>query len=100
MDPSPGPVVRHNVAAQRFETEVDGQLARIEYQRDGDVLHIHHTEVPSALEGRGIAAAMARAAFAYADASGLKVRPACSYIRAYMNRHPETKRLLAGAPSL
>jgi predicted GNAT family acetyltransferase len=95
MSVSPAPEVRHIVAAQRFEAEVDGQLARLEYRRAGDVLHLHHTEVPGPLEGRGIAAAMARAAFAYAEANALRIRPACSYIRAYVARHPETQRLLA-----
>lgn len=95
MNVSPAPEVRHNAAAQRFEAEADGQLARLDYRRDGDVLHVYHTEVPGPLEGRGIAAAMARAAFAYAEANALRVRPACSYIRAYMARHPETQRLLS-----
>ena len=62
--------------------------------RDGTMV-IVHTEVPPTLEGRGIAAALVRAAFAYAREHGLKVMPACSYVRAYVRRHPETQALLA-----
>ncbi len=56
---------------------------------------IVHTEVPPQLEGRGIAAALVRAAFEHAEPPGFKVVPACSYVRAYVRRHPETQALLA-----
>lgn len=60
-------------------------------------MQIFHTEVPMAFEGRGIAAALVRAAIEYARENGLKVLPACSYVRAYMRRHPEAQSLLAVA---
>jgi predicted GNAT family acetyltransferase len=86
--------VLHNVAASRFEATVDGMLCVANYHLVGQVMRIHHTEVPRALEGRGIAAAIVRAALAHAEANGLAVEPRCGYVRAYMRRHPETQRLL------
>ena len=86
--------ILHNAAARRFQATVDGLLCFADYQRVDDVLRIHHTEVPRALEGRGIAGRIVRAAFAYAEANGLEVEPWCGYVRAYMKRHPETQRLL------
>lgn len=86
--------VRHNAAASRFEATVDGLLCVVGYDFVDGVLRINHTEVPSALEGRGIAAQLVRAALAYAAAKGLEVEPWCSYVRAYMKRHPETHALL------
>jgi predicted GNAT family acetyltransferase len=86
--------VRHNEAASRFEATVEGWLCVAAYTRVGDVLRIHHTEVPPAVGNRGIAAQIVRAAFAYAEAHGLKVEPCCSYVRSYMRRHPETMHLL------
>jgi len=53
-----------------------------------------NTEVPPALEGRGIAGAMVKAALAHCAGRGLRVEPACSYVRAYMKRHPDTHDLL------
>jgi hypothetical protein len=88
------PAVRHNAAARRFELSIDNALARVDYQLAGEVMRIYHTEVPPALEGRGIAGAMVKAALAHARAEGLRVEPACSYVRAYMKRHPETHDLL------
>jgi len=88
------PEIRHNAAARRFEAAVDDALARVDYQLAGGVMRLYHTEVPPALEGRGIAGAMVKAALAHARAEGLRVEPACSYVRAYMKRHPDTHDLL------
>ena len=89
--------VRHNAVARRFEVAVDGQLARADYRIDGRVMQLFHTEVPVAFEGRGIAALLVREAIEYARENGLTVLPACSYVRAYMRRHPEAQSVLAAA---
>ncbi len=86
--------VRHNVAASRFEATVGGHLCIASYNLVGKVMRIHHTEVPRALERRGIASRVVRAAFAYAEANGLEVEPWCGFVRAYMRRHADTQRLL------
>ena len=86
--------VRHNAAASRFEAAVDGRLCRADYHLIDGVMRMYHTEVPAGLERRGIAAALVRSAFEYADANGLKAEPWCGYVRTYMRRHPETQRLL------
>jgi predicted GNAT family acetyltransferase len=93
--PMPSEVsVRHNPQAGRFETEIDGKLARCDYRMHDGVMHLVHTEVPAALEGRGIAAALGRAALEHASAADLRVRPRCSFVSAYLARHPEYRRLL------
>ena len=86
--------VRHHAAASRFEATVDGLLCFADYALVDKVMRIHHTEVPRALAGRGIAGQIVRAAFAHAEANGLEIEPWCGYVRAYMKRHPETQRLL------
>jgi hypothetical protein len=45
--------------------------------------------------GRGLAAVLTDAAFAFARAGGLKVRPTCSYTGEYLARHPELRSLAA-----
>lgn len=87
--------VTHNASAQRFETKVEGRLARADYRMQDGVMHLFHTEVPVQYEGRGIAARLVRAAMAHARAHGLKVRPACSYVRTFMARNTEFDDLLA-----
>jgi predicted GNAT family acetyltransferase len=78
-----------NEAEQRYEALVDGRLAVITYQRRADRIIFIHTEVPEALEGHGIAGAMARFALDEARAQGLVVIPRCPFVAAYIRRHPE-----------
>lgn len=87
--------IRHNEAAARFEARIDGWLCRCDYRIEDGVLHLVHTEVPPALEGRGIAAALVRAALAWAAQSGMPVVPRCSYVRAYLQRHREAQTLIS-----
>ena len=92
---SAAPVVEHDAARNRFTVSVDGHTSVAEYRRDGGVLCLTHTEVPQALEGRGLAAALVREALVFARREGLKVEPLCSYAAGYMQRHPETHDLSA-----
>jgi hypothetical protein len=85
--------ITHNQAISRFETTVEGRLAYIDYLLEGQVITFTHTYVSEELEGRGIAAALAKTALGYAAENELKVIPSCSYIRVYMERHPEYKAL-------
>ena len=86
--------VTHHAAASRFECTVDGLLCRADYQLVDGVMRMTHTEVPAALGGRGIAAALVAAAFVHAEAQAWQVEPWCSYVRTYMQLHPETQKLL------
>jgi len=86
--------VVHNEAASRFELPVHGQLSFAKYHLIDGVMWITHTETPPALQGRGLAARVVRAALDHARAHGLKVRPACSYVRTYLRRHPEMQDLV------
>lgn len=80
----------HNPTASRFELDLgDGQLGVVEYDLRDTTLTIHHTGVPTAFEGRGIAGIMTKATLAWARAQGYKIIPICSYTRAYMLRHPD-----------
>lgn len=91
IDPT---TIVHRPEASRFELSLGGELALCTYRLDGDVMDLTHTRVPIAHEGRGIAAALVRATLDWARSQGLRVRPRCSYVAAYMRRHPETQDLL------
>jgi uncharacterized protein len=88
-------VVTHNIARHRFETSVEGHLCVADYQLRDNVMWMTHTGVPPAVGGRGIAAELVRVALAWAARQGHSVEPSCSYVEAYMQRHPETQKLLA-----
>ncbi|AXJ95154.1 MULTISPECIES: GNAT family N-acetyltransferase [unclassified Sphingomonas] len=78
-----------NRAAHRFELAVPGGTAIAAYTRRGDTIVFTHTEVPAALEGRGIGSRLIAGALAQVRAAGLKVVPACAFVAAYLRRHPD-----------
>jgi predicted GNAT family acetyltransferase len=86
--------VRHNREHSRYEAELDGQRALIQYRDAGGVRYYLHTEVPEALEGHGIASRMAKAALDEAQAEGLRIVPLCPFVRGYIEKHPEYKPLV------
>ncbi len=94
-NPMTPPAITHNAAAHRFENIQNGALAECSYRLNGDVMDLHHTGVPVALQGQGLAAWLVKAALDHARAHRLRVQPSCSYVAAYMQRHPETQDLLA-----
>ncbi|HEY6862174.1 MAG TPA: GNAT family N-acetyltransferase [Pseudolabrys sp.] len=81
--------VRDNTERHRFELDADGHVAFSNYKRADGVLTILHTEVPKALEGRGIGSALIRGVLDAARSQGLKVNPVCPFAKAYIERHPE-----------
>ena len=78
-----------NTAENQYEVHAEGEVAILTYQRQGKRITFYHTEVPPALEGRGIAGKLARAALEAARADGLEVVPLCPYVAAYIRRHQE-----------
>jgi len=82
-------IVDHDKGAHQFTTEVDGSHAELDYTLADGVMTITHTRVPPAIGGRGIAAQLMEAALSAARAAGWSVDPACSYAKAYLEKHPQ-----------
>ena len=93
------PTITRNEAHSRLETVVDGHLCVIDYRLDGRVLTLPSVRVPAAVEGRGIAAALTRAALDWARADSLRVVPVCPYVITWLKRHPEYQDVLRAADS-
>ena len=89
--------VTRNEAESRFETTVDGELALLTYDEQDGQLALLHTEVPQALEGRGIGSKIVKHALDHARAEGLKVLPLCRFVKAYVDRHKEYQDLVPNA---
>jgi predicted GNAT family acetyltransferase len=86
--------VTNNEAKQRYEARVDGYLAVLTYERQGDTIIYLHTGVPSAVAGRGIANLLARTALDEARAAQRSVVPVCQFVAVYIRRHPEYQALV------
>ena len=87
-------IVRDNKTEHRFEMNAGDDAAVAYYSLAPGVITFTHTEVPAALRGKGIASRLMRVALETARAQGLKVVPRCSFVAAFMRRHPEFKDLL------
>ncbi len=84
----PLPDVILNEAEQRFELHVDGHIAYEVFERFPGGIAYLHTLVPEALNGRGVGSHLVRQILDYAAREGLKVRPDCPFVKAYIDRHP------------
>lgn len=87
--------VRDARERHRFELEADGHVAFSTYERSGGTITILHTEVPKELGGRGIGTALAHGMLELIRAEGLKVKPLCPFVKAYIGKHPEYADLVA-----
>lgn len=85
--------LQNNVATGRFELEVEGSTAYLEYRQEGDRVFLIHTEVPASLGGKGVGAALVEKTFAYLELRGLKMAPYCPFVLSYLKRHPVWKRI-------
>ena len=81
--------VKHNPAQGRYELDTEHGTAVAIYRQQGDRAIFTHTEVPPADEGKGIGSQLVRAALDDTRRRGLKIVPACSFVAAFLRRHPE-----------
>jgi len=86
-------IIYDNKKLTRFELAVEGSLAFVAYRISDGVMDLYHTESPKELAGRGIASRLVLKALETACQHDLKVKPTCSFDKAYMERHPEYKDL-------
>jgi uncharacterized protein len=80
----------------RYEIEADGEVAGfLMYRIEPGVLELVHTDVDPRFEGKGVGAALVQGVLDDVRARGLKVRPYCPFVAAYIRRHPEYEDLVA-----
>ena len=91
------PDIRHEPDAHRFATEVDGGAAELVYERDGDVLALVHTFVPRASRGEDVGTRLVEFALGYLRDNGMRMRPLCPFVKAYVESHPDAQDLVAGS---
>jgi predicted GNAT family acetyltransferase len=80
-------VVRDNPEESRLETELNGQIATLSYERHPHAVVLVETDVPPALRGRGVANALAKWAIETAERDNLRVVAVCPFVQAYIKRH-------------
>lgn len=79
----------------RFELEEGGEVAYLEFEVDqGGWMTLWHTEVPSALRGKGIAGELAKTALEYARDNNLRVDVICPSVATFIRKNPEYQSLV------
>jgi uncharacterized protein len=82
--------VADNLAEARYEVWAGEKLAAFsEYELTSDTIIFVHTEVEPEYEGQGVGGSLARFALDDARRRGLRVRPLCPFIKAWIERHPD-----------
>lgn len=89
--------IRHDHEQHRFEAPVEGAAPAVLVYREvsDDVLDYVSTRVPPEARGKGIAGKLVRHALDWARAEGYRVIPTCSYVTAWIERHPDYQDLVA-----
>jgi uncharacterized protein len=85
-----------NETKNRFELEVEGHIAFIEYILNKEnIMFLTHTEVPPALEGKGVGKQIVEKALQYIRERNYTLAPLCPFVAKYLRIHPEWQSLLA-----
>ncbi len=83
-----------NEINNRFELNVDGHIAFIDYKQKDQLIKLIHTESPEALAGRGAATALIEKTLHYLEQNNHTLYPLCPLVFAYIKKHPEWKRIV------
>jgi uncharacterized protein len=91
---------RHDVDGQRYEAVVDGESAGFaEYELHDGLVVFTHTVVDDAFEGQGVGSQLARGALDDVRREGSRrVVPVCSFIKGWIESHPDYADLVAEDP--
>jgi len=84
-----------NGGRQRFELDLGGKLAFLDYQRAGSRLYLNHAEVPVELRGHGAGARLVAGALDLVRERGEQIVPVCPFVHAFVQRHPGYAELVA-----
>ncbi|PRQ62732.1 GNAT family N-acetyltransferase [Vibrio sp. V01_P9A10T6] len=87
--------VQHDMKNCQYKVHLEGNLfATVTYQQQDEVLFITSTRVPDELQGKGYGKIMMESVLPQIESQGYTIKPVCSYVVHYLNRHSEWQHLL------
>lgn len=82
----------------RFEIRLgDRVIGLASYHVENGTMTLPHTEIDPSVGGRGLGSALVAGVLTAARERGLTVLPYCSFVRHYIEQHPEDLDLVAEA---
>ena len=88
------PLVK-NADKKRFELEVAGNYAFINYGEYGQQITLVHTEVEPELAGKGASSAVIEKTLEYIKTNNLKLLPFCPLVFKFIKKNPEWKQIVS-----
>lgn len=74
--------IKHDLENQRFTLDINGEIAKVDYQLRDNKMYLIHSEVPYNLRGQGIGKILVEKTFEQLTKEGYKAVAICSYIKA------------------
>ena len=88
------PSITNNTKLDRFETQINGEFAYVDYRFYKGDMALMHIFVPESGRGKGISGALAKFALEYIKEHKLNLMVYCPYIAKYIKEHPEYEVLI------
>ena len=84
-----------NEENHQYEFHIGKYIPRIEYikTKNGEI-YLTHTEVPVALEGKGVGSQLAEKVLKDIEKQGLRLVPLCPFVAGYIQKHPDWRRIV------
>lgn len=76
--------VIHQPEMHRFLVEINQEQAILEYRLTERKINFHHTFVPPAMRGKGIAENLVRTGLSWAKQQQLTIEASCSYVQKFL----------------
>lgn len=76
--------IEHQPQQQRFVLKLDGEQAVLDYQLTGENINFHHTFVPAAFRGKGLAEKLVRHGLAWAKQHDYQITASCWYVQKFL----------------
>ena len=84
-----------NTEKHQYEFHIEGLVHRIEYiKTNNGEIYLTHTEVPYALERRGVGSQLVKKALQDIEKQNLRLIPLCPFVAKYIQRNPEWKKMV------
>lgn len=87
--------IQHDTKKHCFYVNFDNTQCALKYDvAEEGVLNFRSTYVPEAYRQQGIAGKIVKEGLEYAKANNYKIIPSCSFVKAFIKRHPEYAELI------
>ena len=84
-----------NEERHQYEFHIGKYVPKTEYikTKNGEI-YLTHTEVPVALEGKGVGSQLAEKVLKDIEKQELRLVPLCPFIAGYIQKHPDWRRIV------